>query len=124
VVANPIRSFARGRAIRDIKFPPYRVGTEEERGRKVPATIYRPLSLIRRDDVQPQARTAELINTPRIILATKITFITRSPICRKGRADVQEVARGIGLDNRIGTKFLHSGPGFGGSCFRRTPAPW
>ena len=70
-------------------------------------------------------RTAELIKyAANAFLATKITFINEiADLCEKVGADVQDVARGIGLDGRIGPKFLHAGPGYGGSCFPRTPWP-
>src|SRR5207253_4047977 len=81
--------------------------------------IYRPLSLNRAPILFTGRRTAELIKyAANAFLATKITFINEiADLCEKVGADVQEVARGIGLDNRIGAKFLHAGPGFGGSCF-------
>ena len=81
--------------------------------------IYRPLSLNQVPILYTTRRTAELIKyAADAFLATKITFINEiADLCEKVDADVQEVARGIGLDNRIGPKFLHAGPGFGGSCF-------
>src|SRR5436309_10368897 len=81
--------------------------------------IYRPLYLNRSPILFTDRRTAELIKyAANAFLATKITFINEmADLSEKVGADVQEVARGIGLDNRIGTKFLHAGPGFGGSCF-------
>ena len=83
------------------------------------AEIYRPLSLNQAPILYTARRTAELIKyAANAFLATKITFINEiADLCEKVGADVQEVARGIGLDNRIGSKFLHAGPGFGGSCF-------
>src|SRR6202008_3135773 len=94
------------------------VGTEDERGRKVLSDIYRPLSLNQAPLMFTKRRTAELIKyAANAFLATKITFINEmADLSEKVGADVQEVARGIGLDNRIGGKFLHAGPGFGGSC--------
>jgi UDPglucose 6-dehydrogenase len=81
--------------------------------------IYRPLSLNQAPLMFTTRRTAELIKyAANAFLATKITFINEiADLAEKVGADVQEVARGIGLDNRIGSKFLHAGPGFGGSCF-------
>src|ERR1700756_4396271 len=109
-----------GAAIRDFKFPDRIViGTSDERARKVMAEIYRPLSLNQGPLMFTARRTAELIKyAANAFLATKITFITQiADLAEKVGADVQEIARGIGLDNRIGTKFLHAGPGYGGSCF-------
>src|SRR5579872_4683408 len=119
VASNP--EFLReGAAIRDFKFPDRIViGTSDERARKVLAEIYRPLSLNQMPLMFTERRTAELIKyAANAFLATKITFINEiADLSEKVGANVQEVARGIGLDNRIGTKFLHPGPGFGGSCF-------
>ena len=119
VVSNP--EFLReGAAIRDFKFPDrVVVGTQDERAKSVLAEIYRPLSLNQVPMFYTTRRTAELIKyAANSFLATKITFINEmADLCEKVGADVQDVARGIGLDNRIGTKFLHAGPGFGGSCF-------
>ena len=87
--------------------------------RKVLGDVYRPLSLNQAPLMFTKRRTAELIKyAANAFLATKITFINEiADLSEKVGADVQEVARGIGLDNRIGSKFLHAGPGFGGSCF-------
>ena len=119
VVSNP--EFLReGAAIHDFKHPDRIViGLDDERARKVVAEIYRPLSLSQVPILYTDRRTAELIKyAANAFLATKITFINEmADLCEKVGADVQEVARGIGLDNRIGSKFLHAGPGFGGSCF-------
>jgi UDPglucose 6-dehydrogenase len=119
VASNP--EFLReGAAIRDFKHPDRIViGTEDERARKVLGEIYRPLYLNRSPIMFTDRRTAELIKyAANAFLATKITFINEiADLAEKVGADVQEVARGIGLDNRIGAKFLHAGPGFGGSCF-------
>ncbi|HEY3679644.1 MAG TPA: UDP-glucose/GDP-mannose dehydrogenase family protein [Bradyrhizobium sp.] len=119
VASNP--EFLReGAAIRDFKFPDRIVaGTEDERAQKVIGDIYRPLSLNQAPLMFTTRRTAELIKyAANAFLATKITFINEiADLAEKVGADVQHVARGIGLDNRIGTKFLHAGPGFGGSCF-------
>ena len=119
VVSNP--EFLReGAAIRDFKHPDrIVVGTEDERARKVITEIYRPLYLNQAPIIYTGRRTAELIKyAANAFLATKITFINEiADLCEKVGADVQEIARGIGLDNRIGGKFLHAGPGFGGSCF-------
>jgi UDPglucose 6-dehydrogenase len=119
VVSNP--EFLReGAAIYDFKHPDrIVVGTDDERAKKVVAEIYRPLHLNQAPILFTQRRTAELIKyAANAFLATKITFINEiADLCERVGADVQEVARGIGLDNRIGSKFLHAGPGFGGSCF-------
>jgi UDPglucose 6-dehydrogenase len=119
VVSNP--EFLReGAAIYDFKHPDrIVVGTDEERARKVLAEIYRPLSLNQAPILYTSRRTAELTKyAANAFLAAKITFINEiADLCEKVGANVQEVARGIGLDNRIGPKFLHAGPGFGGSCF-------
>jgi UDPglucose 6-dehydrogenase len=119
VVSNP--EFLReGAAIRDFKHPDrIVVGTEDERARGVLAEIYRPLYLNAPPIIYVSRRTAELIKyASNAFLATKITFINEiADLCEQVDADVQEVARGMGLDNRIGGKFLHPGPGFGGSCF-------
>src|SRR5579862_1639528 len=119
VASNP--EFLReGAAIRDFKFPDRIViGTSDERARKVLGDIYRPLSINQGPLMFTGRRTAEMIKyAANAFLATKITFINEmADLSEKVGANVQEVARGIGLDNRIGTKFLHAGPGFGGSCF-------
>ena len=119
VVSNP--EFLReGAAIYDFKHPDrIVVGTDDENAKKVVADIYRPLSLNHVPILYTARRTAELIKyAANGFLAAKITFINEmADLCEKVGADVQEVARGIGLDNRIGKKFLHAGPGFGGSCF-------
>jgi UDPglucose 6-dehydrogenase len=119
VVSNP--EFLReGAAIQDFKHPDRIVaGTDEERARKVFAEIYRPLYLNKAPILYTSRRTAELIKyAANAFLATKIAFINEmADLAEEVGADVQDVARGIGLDNRIGSKFLHAGPGFGGSCF-------
>ena len=119
VVSNP--EFLReGAAIQDFKHPDrIVVGTEDERARKVMENLYRPLYLNQAPLMYTTRRTAELIKyAANAFLATKITFINEiADLCEKVGGDVQQVARGIGLDNRIGGKFLHPGPGFGGSCF-------
>ena len=119
VISNP--EFLReGAAIRDFKHPDrIVVGTTDERARRVMTELYRPLYLNAAPIMYTGRRTAELIKySANAFLATKITFINEiAELCEKVGADVQDVARGIGLDNRIGTKFLHVGPGFGGSCF-------
>ena len=120
VVASNPEFLREGAAIRDFKFPDRIViGTSDERGRKVLGDVYRPLSLNQGPLMFTARRTAELIKyAANAFLATKITFINEiADLSEKVGADVQEVARGIGLDNRIGSKFLHAGPGFGGSCF-------
>jgi UDPglucose 6-dehydrogenase len=119
VVSNP--EFLReGAAIQDFKHPDrIVVGTEDMAARNVIAEIYRPLYLNAPPLIYVTRRTAELIKyAANAFLATKITFINEiADLCEQVGADVQEVSRGIGLDNRIGGKFLHAGPGFGGSCF-------
>src|SRR5437016_3887917 len=119
VVSNP--EFLReGAAIHDFKHPDrIVVGTHDERAKAVIAEIYRPLYLNRAPIIYTGRRTAELMKyAANAFLATKISFINEvADLCEKVGADVQEVARGMGLDNRIGPKFLHAGPGFGGSCF-------
>ena len=119
VVSNP--EFLReGAAIRDFKLPDRIViGTADTRAREVMSELYRPLYLNRSPILFTGRRTAELIKyAANAFLATKITFINEiADLAEKVGADVQEVARGIGLDNRIGSKFLHAGPGYGGSCF-------
>src|SRR5882724_3949745 len=119
VASNP--EFLReGSAIRDFKHPDrIVVGTEEERASKVMAELYRPLHINRSPILTTGRRTAELIKyAANAFLATKITFINEiADLCERVGADVQDIARGIGLDNRIGGKFLHAGAGYGGSCF-------
>jgi UDPglucose 6-dehydrogenase len=119
VVSNP--EFLReGAAIQDFKHPDrIVVGLTDERAKAVMTGVYRPLYLNQAPILFTDRRTAELIKyAANAFLATKITFINEvADLCEKVGADVQEVARGIGLDNRIGGKFLHAGPGFGGSCF-------
>jgi UDPglucose 6-dehydrogenase len=119
VVSNP--EFLReGAAIQDFKHPDRIVaGTDDDRARKVLAEIYRPLYLNKAPIVYTSRRSAELIKyAANAFLATKIAFINEmADLAEEVGADVQDVARGIGLDNRIGSKFLHAGPGFGGSCF-------
>ncbi len=119
IVSNP--EFLReGAAIRDFKIPDrIIIGTEDERAQRVMSEIYRPLYLNQGPLVFTSRRTAELIKyAANAFLAMKITFINEcANLCEAIGADVQDVARGIGLDNRIGSKFLHAGPGFGGSCF-------
>lgn len=119
VVSNP--EFLReGAAIADFKRPDRIViGTEDDRARKVMEDLYRPLYLNAAPLLFTARRTSELIKyAGNAFLATKITFINEiAELCERVGANVQEVARGIGLDNRIGGKFLHAGPGYGGSCF-------
>src|SRR6202167_2157063 len=119
VVSNP--EFLReGAAIQDFKHPDrIVVGTDDAQARATLAEIYRPLYLNAAPILYVGRRTAELIKyASNAFLATKITFINEiADLCESVGADVQEVARGMGLDNRIGAKFLHAGPGFGGSCF-------
>ena len=119
VVSNP--EFLReGAAIADFKRPDRVViGTEDEHAKAVMTELYRPLYLNQAPLLFTSRRTAELTKyAANAFLATKITFINEiADLCEKVGANVQEVARGMGLDNRIGSKFLHAGPGFGGSCF-------
>jgi UDPglucose 6-dehydrogenase len=119
VASNP--EFLReGAAIADFKHPDrIVVGAEDDRAREVLREIYRPLFLNRAPILFTGRRTAELTKyAANAFLATKISFINEvADLCEAVGADVQEVARGIGLDNRIGPKFLHPGPGYGGSCF-------
>jgi UDPglucose 6-dehydrogenase len=120
IVASNPEFLREGAAIRDFKHPDrIVVGTDDERGQKVIAEIYRPLYLNQAPIMYTGRRTAELIKyAANAFLATKVTFINEiADLAERTGADVQEVARGIGLDNRIGSKFLHAGPGFGGSCF-------
>ncbi len=118
VVSNP--EFLReGSAINDFMRPDRVViGTDSVRAKDVMRSLYRPLFLIETPILFTQRQTAELIKyAANTFLATKITFINEiSDLCEKVGADVQDVAKGIGLDGRIGGKFLHSGPGYGGSC--------
>ncbi|HST94819.1 MAG TPA: UDP-glucose/GDP-mannose dehydrogenase family protein [Microvirga sp.] len=119
VVSNP--EFLReGAAIADFKRPDRIViGTDDERALAVMNEIYRPLYLNQAPLLAMCRRAAELTKyAANAFLATKITFINEiADLCEQVGADVQDVARGIGLDNRIGAKFLHAGPGYGGSCF-------
>ena len=119
VVSNP--EFLReGAAIGDFKRPDRIViGTENEFGREVMSEVYRPLFLNESPLLFTGRRTSELIKyAANAFLATKITFINEmADLCEQVGADVQDVSRGIGMDNRIGAKFLHAGPGYGGSCF-------
>lgn len=119
VVSNP--EFLReGAAIEDFKHPDrIVVGTEDPHAVEVMREIYRPLYLNKAPLLFTSRRTAELIKyAANAFLATKITFINEiADLCEEVGADVQDVSRGIGLDGRIGPKFLHAGPGYGGSCF-------
>ena len=119
VASNP--EFLReGAAIRDFKIPDrIVVGAEDEHAREVLRQIYRPLFLNQAPILFTTRRTAELTKyAANAFLAVKISFINEiANLCEAVDADVQDVARGIGLDNRIGPKFLHAGPGYGGSCF-------
>jgi UDPglucose 6-dehydrogenase len=119
VASNP--EFLReGAAIEDFMHPDRVViGAESERAREVMRALYRPLFLIETPMLFTSIETAELIKyAANSFLATKITFINEiADLCEKLGADVQDVAKGIGLDGRIGRKFLHAGPGYGGSCF-------
>ncbi len=119
VVSNP--EFLReGAAITDFKRPDRIViGSSDARAREVMSEVYRPLFLNQPPLLFTDRRTSELIKyAANAFLATKITFINEmADLCERVGANVQDVARGMGLDNRIGGKFLHAGPGFGGSCF-------
>lgn len=119
VASNP--EFLReGSAIGDFMRPDRVVfGTHDERAAEAMKALYRPLYLLETPIVQTTLETSELIKyAGNAFLATKITFINEmADLCEKVGANVQDVARGIGLDGRIGKKFLHAGPGYGGSCF-------
>ncbi len=119
VVSNP--EFLReGAAIKDFKIPDrVVVGTDDERAKEVMGELYRPLFLNQTPIIYTERRTSELIKyAANAFLAVKITFINEmADLCEKVGANVQEVSRGIGLDGRIGGKFLNAGPGYGGSCF-------
>jgi UDPglucose 6-dehydrogenase len=119
VASNP--EFLReGSAIGDFMRPDRVViGAETERAREVLRLLYRPLYLIEAPILFTSLETAELIKyAANSFLAMKVTFINEmADVCERAGADVHDVARGIGLDGRIGKKFLHPGPGFGGSCF-------
>ncbi len=119
VVSNP--EFLReGAAISDFKRPDrILIGLEDPRAEQVMREIYRPLYLNQAPILVTNRRTSELTKyAANAFLATKITFINEiANLCEEVGANVQDVARGIGLDNRIGAKFLHAGPGYGGSCF-------
>ncbi len=124
VVSNP--EFLReGSAIGDFMRPDrVVVGVDSERAREVMRALYRPLFLIETPVLFTTLETAELIKyAANCFLATKITFINEiADLCERLDADVQDVAKGIGLDGRIGRYFLHAGPGFGGSCFPKDTA--
>ena len=127
--ANPVADFAvasnpeflrEGAAIEDFKHPDRIViGIEDERARSVMSDVYRPLHINSSPLVFTTRRTSELIKyAANAFLAVKITFINEiADLCERVGANVQDVSRGIGLDKRIGSKFLHAGPGYGGSCF-------
>ena len=119
VVSNP--EFLReGAAIGDFKRPDRIViGAEDDFGREVMREVYRPLFLNESPILFTSRRSSELIKyAANAFLATKITFINEmADLCEKVGANVQDVSRGIGMDGRIGSKFLHAGPGYGGSCF-------
>ncbi len=119
VVSNP--EFLReGSAINDFMRPDrVIIGSDSERANRVMRQLYRPLFLIETPILFTSRPTSELIKyAANAFLATKITFINEiADLCEKAGADVHDVARGIGLDGRIGRKFLHAGPGYGGSCF-------
>jgi UDPglucose 6-dehydrogenase len=119
VVSNP--EFLReGSAIEDFRHPDRVViGTDDERAREVMSAVYRPLSLNKAPIFYTTRRSAELIKyAGNAFLAMKITFINEmADLCEEIGADVQDVARGVGMDGRIGSKFLNAGPGYGGSCF-------
>lgn len=119
VVSNP--EFLReGSAIGDFRRPDRIViGAEDEFGREVMRELYRPMFLNESPILFTLRRTSELIKyAANAFLATKITFINEmADLCEKVGANVQDVSRGIGMDNRIGSKFLQAGPGYGGSCF-------
>jgi UDPglucose 6-dehydrogenase len=119
VASNP--EFLREGAAIDDFMKPDRVvvGVETERATKVMAEVYRPLYLRDFPIVTTDLESAEMIKyAANAFLATKITFINEiAALCEKAGADIKEVSKGMGMDNRIGNKFLHAGPGYGGSCF-------
>ena len=119
IVSNP--EFLReGNAIEDFMRPDrVIVGYETKKAKAIIATIYKPLYLIETPIVFTDLKTAELIKySANAFLAVKISYINQmADLCEKVGADIRDVARGIGLDKRIGSKFLHPGPGYGGSCF-------
>src|SRR5437588_2094723 len=124
VVSNP-ESLREGAAIQDFKHPDrIVVGLEDERARTVMRELYRPLFINEMPILFTSRRTAELIKyASNAYLATKVTFINEiANLCEAAGANVQDVARGMGLDRRIGSKFLHAGPGFGGSCLPKDAA--
>ena len=124
IVSNP--EFLReGSAIEDFMRPDRVViGADTERAAEAVSALYRPLYLRDTPIIKTSLETAELIKyAANAFLATKITFINEfADLCEKVGADVQDVAKGIGLDGRIGSKFLHAGPGYGGSCFPKDTA--
>jgi UDPglucose 6-dehydrogenase len=124
VASNP--EFLReGSAIEDFMRPDrVVVGVDSDHARQVMERVYRPLNLLKTPILMTEIETAELIKyATNSFLATKITFINEmADLCEKVGADVQTVARGLGLDGRIGNKFLHPGPGYGGSCFPKDTA--
>ena len=119
IVSNP--EFLReGNAIEDFMRPDrVIVGLESEKAKEVISTLYKPLYLIETPILYTDLKTAELIKySANAFLAVKISYINQmADLCEKVGADVHDVARGMGLDKRIGSKFLHPGPGYGGSCF-------
>ncbi len=123
MVSNP--EFLReGAAIDDFKRPDRIViGTSDPRAADVMRALYRPLYLNQAPILLTARRNAELIKyAANAFLATKVTFINEiASLCEEVGAEVQDVARGMGLDNRIGTKFLHAGPAMADRVFRRTP---
>src|SRR5262249_57060526 len=117
---SPYTTLFRSAALYDFKHPDRIViGSDSESVRAVMAEIYRPLYLSAAPMLYASRRTSALIKyAANAFLATKITFINEiADLCERTGANVQDVSRGMGLDNRIGGKFLHAGPGFGGSCF-------
>ena len=119
IVSNP--EFLReGNAIEDFMRPDrVIVGCETKKAKAIISTIYKPLYLIETPIIFTDLKTAELIKySANAFLAVKISYINQmADLCEKVGADIRDVARGIGLDKRIGSKFLHPGPGYGGSCF-------
>jgi len=126
VASNP--EFLReGAAIDDFMRPDrVVVGTQNERAEQVMKDIYRPLSLREFSIMSTDLESAEMIKyAANAFLATKITFINEiAALCERTGADVKMVSKGMGLDNRIGSKFLHAGPGYGGAASRKTRRPW
>jgi UDPglucose 6-dehydrogenase len=123
VASNP-EFLCEGAAIGDFMRPDRVVlGVENERAEKLLRELYRPLNLIEAPILVTNLEIAELVKyASNVFLATKFSFINEiANLCEQVGADVHAVAKGMGMDKRIGSKFLHPGSGYGGSCFPRTP---